>query len=65
MKLTNTYLSDDCTRKATASVDLNGHYMVKKTKISEDSRIGWNTIPSMRVFKKFESAERACKKWVA
>ncbi len=56
MKLTNTYLSPDCTRKAFIYCDKNGHYLVRKIAMLLD---GTYMEQSKRTYKHFHSAERA------
>jgi transcription initiation factor IIE alpha subunit len=60
MKLTNTYISDDCTRKVLMYVDKNGHYEIHKKQLKND---GWE-LTTYRVYKHFHSAERASLKFI-
>jgi len=59
MKLTNTYLSNDCTRKAVMYVDMNGHYEIVRMFLCND----WLNMKTLKR-KHFHTAERACKKWI-
>jgi len=60
MKLTNIYLSNDCTRKVLVYVNDNGHYELIKKVLQPD---GWERVGYSK-FKHFHTAERACKKWI-
>jgi hypothetical protein len=63
MKLTNTYISKDCTRKALMYTDKNGHYIIKRYFLWES--VGWafQNIGRQK-FKHFHTAERAVKKFI-
>ena len=62
MKLTNTYISDNCTKKCLVYVDENGHYNLIKKVLMED---GWERVSYGQVtFKKIESLNRAVNKWI-
>jgi hypothetical protein len=60
MKLTNTYISKDCTRKVLMYVDDNGHYEIIKKVLQQD---GWERV-GYRKFKHIESAQRAVNKFI-
>jgi hypothetical protein len=62
MKKTNTYLSNDCTRRVVLYVDENGHYEVLRQFVTDNGHL-LDLKPLKR--KHFHTAERACKKWIA
>ncbi len=64
MKLTNTYISKDCTRKVLMYVDKNGHYEIRRYKISPAWQ-NWEYIDKGKEkFKHIESAQRAINKFI-
>ena len=63
MILTNSHISDDCTRKAMVSVDKNGHYNLTRLVMVEG--VGWAVYIEGRMhFKHIESCNRAVAKWI-
>lgn len=64
MKLVNTYISNDCTKKVLVYVDKNNHYTIQRYFMWEGA--GWTKSPLKdRTFKHIESAQRAIKKWIS
>ena len=61
MKLVNTHISKDCTRKCLVYVDANGHYIPNYYDMNDHG--GW-VIKIGRKFKHIESLNRAVQKWV-
>lgn len=63
MKLVNTYISNDCTKKVLVYVDKNGHYnlrqFIEHVGFIEEVHYGRSK------FKHIESAQRAIKKWIS
>lgn len=63
MKLTNTYISKDCTRKVLMYVDKNGHYYFRRI-FTESYDSPLEEISTSRTYKHIESAQRAVTKWI-
>lgn len=63
MKLTNTHISKDCTRKVLVYVDNNGHYHIEK----REATYGISLIKKQgkTKFKHIESCNRAVQKWLS
>lgn len=74
MKLTNTHISKDCTRKCLVYVDKNGHYHIERYLsyiVEGDFPIQphhpyWDKVQyGKSKFKHIESANRAVAKWLS
>lgn len=70
LKLTNTHISNDSTRKCLVYVDKNGHYHLKQYQLEYwvsgfSEACGWKNVQVGRTkFKHIESANRAVAKWI-
>jgi len=63
MKLVNTDISKDCTRKVFVYVDKNGHYHIDRYFMFEGAGWAKQNIGRSK-FKHIESANRAVAKWI-
>jgi len=63
MKLTNTHISKDCTRKVLMYTDANGHYLLKRYFLWDGMGWAFQNIGRQK-FKHFHTAERAVNNWI-
>lgn len=62
MKLVNTHLSNDCTRKCLVYADKNNHYHIMRYEMERGMMLPQRK--GREKFKHIESANRAVQKWV-
>jgi hypothetical protein len=65
MKIVNTHVAKNCTRRCVVSVDDNGHYHVTKQELNDVLLMVPAKKQGRTKFKHIESAERAAKRWIA
>ena len=65
MKLVNTHISKDCTRKVLVYVDNNGHYILKRLYLNLLVGMYHVETKGKSKFKHIESANRAVQKWLS
>lgn len=63
MRLVNTHINKDCTRKVLVYVDDNGHYIIQKRELQGGLMIQIKK-QGRQFFKHIESAQRAITKWL-